>query len=131
MYRGHSCGTHLAPARGGVELANGLPFVAADTTIHQLLTERTIDDCRRLQVALGKLRLASGHFQGKLLALDPHRVRSHSRRRMRERCEKRGQEPVKMAQTFWNQTVLLKSATAHPQEKNFLNRKTTFLNGGR
>jgi len=104
--------------RGGFELANGLPFVAADTTIHQLLTERTVDDCRRLQVALGKLRLASGHFQGKLLAIDPHRVRSHSRRRMRERCEKRGQEPVKMAQTFWvldadtHQPVCFTSATA-------------------
>jgi hypothetical protein len=88
-------------SRGGFELANGLPFVAADTTIHQLLAERTVEDGRRLQVMLGKLRLASGHFQGKLLAIDPHRMRSHSRRRMRERSEKKGQRPVKMAQTFW------------------------------
>jgi hypothetical protein len=87
-------------SRGGFELANGLPFVAADTTIHQLLRERTIDDCQRLQVMLGKLRLASGHFQGKLVAIDPHRMPSHSRRRMRERCGN-GPRPVKMAQTFW------------------------------
>ena len=104
--------------RGGFELANGLPFVAADTTIHQLLAERTVDDCQQLQVALGKLRLASGDFQGKLLAIDPHRVRSYSRRRMRERVETGGQRPAKMAQTFWaldadtHQPVCFTSATS-------------------
>jgi hypothetical protein len=104
--------------RGGFELANGLPFVAADTTIHQLLEERTVEDSQQLQVALGKLRVASGHFQGKLLAIDPHRVRSYSRRRMRERVENGGQKPTKMAQTFWaldadtHQPVCFTSATA-------------------
>lgn len=105
-------------SRGGFELVNGLPFVAADTTIHQLLEERTVDDCQQLQVALGKLRVASGHFQGNLLAIDPHRVRSHSRRRMRKRVEKGGQRPAKMAQSFWtldadtHQPVCFTSATA-------------------
>jgi hypothetical protein len=87
--------------RGGFELANGLPFVATDTAIHQLLAECTVADSKRLQVTLGKLRRASGHFQGKLLAIDPHRVRSYSKRRMRERAEKGGSRPLKMAQTFW------------------------------
>jgi hypothetical protein len=87
--------------RGGFELANGLPFVATDTAIHQLLAECTVEGSKRLQVALGKLRRASGHFQGKLLAIDPHRIRTHSKRRMRTRAEKGGSRPVKMAQTFW------------------------------
>jgi hypothetical protein len=87
--------------RGGFELANGLPFVATDAAIHHLLTECTVADSKRLQIALGKIRRASGHFQGKLLAIDPHRVRSYSKRRMRERVEKEGSRPVKMAQTFW------------------------------
>ena len=87
--------------RGGFELANGLPFVATDTAIHRLLADRSVTDSERLQVALGKLRRASGHFQGKLLAVDPHRIRSYSKRRMRERVEKGGSRPVKMAQTFW------------------------------
>lgn len=86
--------------RGGFELANGLPFVAADTALHQLLESLPIDATQRLQVTLGKLRRTLGHFQGKLLAVDPHRVRSHSRRRMRERSEQ-GSRPVKQAQTFW------------------------------
>jgi hypothetical protein len=87
--------------RGGFELVNGLPFVATDLAIHELLAQRTVADSQRLQVALGKLRLASGHFQGKLLAVDPHRVLSHSRRCMRQRVEKGGIRPAKMAQTFW------------------------------
>ena len=87
--------------RGGFELVNGLPFVATDLAIHELLAQRTVADSQRLQVALGKLRLASGHFQGKLLAVDPHRVLSHSRRQMRQRVEKGGIRPAKMAQTFW------------------------------
>jgi len=56
--------------RGGFELANGLPFVATDEAIHHLLGELTV--AMELQVALGKIRLASGDFQGKLLAIDPH-----------------------------------------------------------
>lgn len=104
--------------RGGFELANGLPFVATDTAIHELLAECTLQDSQRLQVALGKLRRASGHFQGKLLAIDPHRVRSYSKRRMRERAEKAGRRPLKMAQTFWivdadtHQPVCFTTATA-------------------
>ena len=104
--------------RGGFELANGLPFVATDTAIHQLLASCTIADSQRLQTALGKIRLASGHFRGKLLAIDPHRTRSYSKRQMRERSEKGGSRPVKMAQTFWildadtHQPVCFTTATA-------------------
>ncbi len=87
--------------RGGFELANGLPFVATDTAIHDLLAQRTVADSQRLQVALGKIRLAMGHFQGNLLAIDPHRVRSYSKRKTTERVEEPGTKPVKMAQTFW------------------------------
>jgi hypothetical protein len=87
--------------RAGFELANGLPFVATDQAIHELLGDRTVANAMNLQVALGKLRLASGHFQGKVLAIDPHRVRSHSKRQMRTRVEKRESRPFKMAQTFW------------------------------
>lgn len=105
-------------ARGGFELANGLPFVASDQAIHYLLDEHTVAESLRLQVALGKIRRASGHFQGKLLAIDPHRVRSYSKRRMRERIESGEARPLKMAQTFWildvdtNQPVCFTTATA-------------------
>jgi hypothetical protein len=86
--------------RGGFELTNGLPFIASDTAIHDLLNRYTVEDAIRLQVALGKLRQASGDFRGKVMALDPHRVRSYSKRQMR-RFTKCGERPIKMSQTFW------------------------------
>jgi hypothetical protein len=87
--------------RGGFELANGLPFIASDQAVHNLLTKHTVEDAIRLQVALGKLRRASGHFRGTLLAIDPHRVPSWSKRHMRYHAKKRTLPSRKMNQTFW------------------------------
>lgn len=83
------------------ELANGLPFLATDLAIHELLGARTMADSQRLQVALGKVRLASGHFQGKVLAIDPHRVRSYSKRKMRRHRTDETVRPTNVAQTFF------------------------------
>ena len=83
------------------ELANGLPFLAADMAIHDLLAARTVVDSQRLQVALGKVRRASGHFQGRLLAIDPHRVRSFSKRHMRRHRQDETARPTEVAQTFF------------------------------
>jgi Transposase DDE domain len=83
------------------ELANGLPFLAADMAIHELLAARTVVDSQRLQVALGKIRRASGHFQGRVLAVDPHRVRSFSKRHMRHHRLDKAVRPTKTAQTFF------------------------------
>ena len=87
--------------RAGFELVNGLPFVASDVAMHDMLQKRTVAQTRELQVALGKIRLASGHFRGELLAIDPHRVTSYSKRQMRKRVEKGEGRPFKQAQTFW------------------------------
>lgn len=101
----------------GFELTNGLPFLATDAAIHRLLDEQTIAESQRLQVALGKLRRASGHFQGNLLAIDPHRRRSWSKRQMRRQAA-RDQKPTKVAQTFFcldadtHQPVCFTTATA-------------------
>jgi hypothetical protein len=83
------------------ELANGLPFLASDCAVHDLLGARTVVDCQRLQVALGKIRRASGHFQARLLAIDPHRVRSYSKRHMRRHRDDQAQRPTKVAPTFF------------------------------
>jgi Transposase DDE domain len=82
------------------ELANGLPFLASDMAVHDLLGARSIAESLRLQVALGKIRRASGHFKGRLLAIDPHRVRSSSKRHMRIHGRD-GERPTKIAQTFF------------------------------
>ena len=58
-------------------------------------------DAQSLQVALGKLRRASGHFPGRLLALDPHRLPSATKRQMRRRQGQAQQKPAKMVQCFF------------------------------
>src|SRR5271166_400937 len=85
----------------GFELANGLPFVPTDVAIHDLLQRHTVQQAQQLQIALGKLRRAGGHFQGTLLALDPHRMLSYSQRQMRRHRFSAQAKPAKMAQTFF------------------------------
>jgi hypothetical protein len=83
------------------ELANGLPFLAADMAIHELLAGRNVVDSKRLQMALGKVRLASRDFRGRVLAIDPHRVRSFSKRHMRRHRQDEAARPTNVAQTFF------------------------------
>jgi len=86
----------------GFEVANGLPFVATDKAIHDLLNSHTVLEAQRLQLALGKIRQTFGHFKGELLAIDPHRIRSYSKRQMVRRKKNRSDsKPLKMAQTFF------------------------------
>jgi len=56
---------------------------------------------QRLQVALGKLRRTLGHFAGHVLAIDPHRVRSYSKRQKRRHPGDRHARPMKMSPTFF------------------------------
>jgi len=42
-----------------------------------------LEQAQELQVALGSIRTTRGHFADKLLAIDPHRLKSYTRRRMR------------------------------------------------
>ena len=85
----------------GFELANGLPFLPSDSTLHDLLEKHTVAQAQKLQVALGKLRRASGHFPGQLLVLDPHRRVSYSQRDMIQRRPSANQPAVKQAQMFF------------------------------
>jgi hypothetical protein len=85
----------------GFELANGLPFVASDVAIHDLLSGHTVAEAQRLQTALGRIRRASGDYVGKLLAIDPHRVRSYSKRQMRRWRDDQKSRPYKVAPTFF------------------------------
>jgi len=94
----------------GFELANGLPWLPTDGALHDLLAAHTIAEAQQLQVGLGKLRRASGHFPGRLLALDPHRLVSYSKRDMLQRRPAAGQAALKQAQIFF----LLDADTGQP-----------------
>ena len=93
------CGRTLS--QKGFEVANGLPFVASDQAVHELLSARTVAASQSLQVALGKLRRASGHFIGRLLVLDPHRLKSYTKRQMRRHRSDGRTPPSKKTQTFF------------------------------
>lgn len=94
----------------GFEIANGLPFVVSDPAAHDLLDAHTMAESEALQTALGCIRAAGGHFQGDLLAVDPHRMRSYSVRQMRRRKGAREAPPVKTSQLFF----CLDAHTAQP-----------------
>lgn len=80
----------------GFELANGLPFVATDVAIHFLLSGHSVAEAQRLQIALGKIRRTFGHFRAQLLAIDPHRIQSHSKRQMMRRRKQARDKASKM-----------------------------------
>jgi hypothetical protein len=85
----------------GFELANGLPFVPTDAAIHELLAAHSVADAQCLQLALGKIRRVSGHFPGRLLAIDPHRIRSFTKRQTRRHRFDAREKAEKMAQSFF------------------------------
>lgn len=85
----------------GFELANGLPFIASDKAIHDMLDAHTVLQSMLLQIALGKIRLTFGHFKGELLVIDPHRIKTYSKRQMTRRKKEPESRPCKMAQTFF------------------------------
>ena len=93
------CGRTLS--QKGFEVANGLPFIGSDQAIHDLFEAHTVAQAQSLQVALGKVRRASGHFKGSLLVLDPHRLKSYTKRQMRRRASPGQGRPSKQAQTFF------------------------------
>ena len=86
----------------GFELANGLPFIATDPAIHNLLDRHCVAEAQQLQIALGKVRQTFGHFRGKILIIDPHRLKSYSKRQMVRRQKDPESNPTKTAQTFFS-----------------------------
>lgn len=91
--------SHLS--QRGFEVLNGLPFVASDRAVHDLLEAHTIADGEALQVHLGMLRRARGHFSEKILAIDPHRIHSYTKRLMRRYQSGRFSKPIKVSQAFF------------------------------
>ncbi len=86
----------------GFGLLQGLPFMASDVAIHRLLGAHTVAQAQQLQVALGLRRRALGDYLGKVLIIDPHRFRSHSKRRMRKHRKEPAARAAKVVQTFFS-----------------------------
>jgi len=78
----------------GFELLNGLPYIASDKEIHNLLDSNTVSKAQKMQIELGIIREKRGHYKGKTLAIDPYRVATYSKRIMPKK-KKRPYEPSK------------------------------------
>lgn len=87
----------------GFCLANGLHFLATDESVHELLGKRPMQTYEQLQITLMQLRTLQQHYteHNKVLAIDPHRIKSTTMRIMPQK-KKRPDEPAhKMMQTFF------------------------------
>lgn len=85
----------------GFETLNGLPFVATDQQIHKLLNAHSVDEAESLQIALGQMRQALGHYPGESTLIDPHRIRSWTKRQMQHKKLRTSEKARKMLQTFF------------------------------
>ena len=85
----------------GFETLNGLPFVATDGSIHKLCDQHTVAQAQSLQVALGQMRQCLGHYPGKLVLIDPHRIQTWSKRQMPLKKANSSASACKMLQTFF------------------------------
>ncbi len=66
----------------GFELANGMGRLVSDEQVHLLLDKHTTGQAQAMLLNLGIQRQLSGHYQGDIIAIDPHRIISTSKRVM-------------------------------------------------
>jgi len=99
------CVNGIRPVRSlchqGFEVLNGLPFIATDRSIHTLLDAHTVSQAQALQIGLGKLKRARGHYTSGVFAVDPHRIHTHSKRIMPAKKSKKNERSKKILQTFF------------------------------
>ena len=88
-------------AHQGFELLNGLGFLASDEHVHYFLDNYTVCQAQELQEALSVIRLNYDHYEGDIIAIDPHRIISTTQRVMPKKKKQPGSPSKKMLQTFF------------------------------
>lgn len=86
----------------GFELANGMGRLVTDEQVHLLLNNHTMEQAQEMLVNLGIQRQLSGHYMGDIIAVDPHRMISSSKRVMAMKQKNPGAPSQKMLQTFFS-----------------------------
>jgi hypothetical protein len=86
----------------GFQLANGMGRLVTDEQVHNLLNKHSIDQAEELLVNLGYQRQLCGHYKGGLIAVDPHRIISTSKRIMAKKKKRSDSPAQKMIQTFFS-----------------------------
>jgi hypothetical protein len=85
----------------GFELLNGLGFLASDEHVHYFLDNYTVCQAQELQETLAAIRLNNGHYEGDIIAIDPHRIISTTQRVMPKKKKQPDKPSQKMLQTFF------------------------------
>jgi len=86
----------------GFQLANGMGRLVTDEQVHLLLNDHTMQQAEELLVNLGYQRKLSGHYPGDVIAIDPHRIISKSRRIMAKKKKVPSVPSQKMLQIFFS-----------------------------
>ena len=85
----------------GFQLLNGMGRLASDEQAHLLLNGHTVKDSYDMMLNLGMQRKLCGHYGGDIIAVDPHRILSSSKRVMSKKKKKTDAPTQKMLQTFF------------------------------
>jgi hypothetical protein len=87
----------------GFSLVNGLSFLATDEGVHRVLGGKSVSDYEGFQSALMGIRMLDGHYGDgeRVLAIDPHRIGSATKRAMVQKKKRPGLPSAKMMQTFF------------------------------
>lgn len=87
----------------GFSLVNGLSFLATDESVHRILDGKSVSDYGDFQSALMKIRMLDGHYGDgeRILAIDPHRIGSTTKRTMVQKKKRPELPSAKMMQTFF------------------------------
>jgi len=86
----------------GFQLANGMGRLVTDEQVHTLLNNHTTSEAQQMLVNLGIQRKLSGHYPGDVIAVDPHRIISSSKRIMAKKRKQTDAPSRKMLQTFFS-----------------------------
>lgn len=86
----------------GFQLVNGMGRLVTDEQVHLLLNGHKMEEAQGLLVNLGHQRQLSGHYRGDIIAIDPHRMVSTSKRVMPKKKKVPDAPPEKMLQTFFS-----------------------------
>jgi hypothetical protein len=86
----------------GFQLLNGMGRLVTDEQVHSLLNDHTMEQNKELLINLGIQRQLSGHYQGDLIAIDPHRILTSSKRVMAKKRKDPKASSQKMLQTFFS-----------------------------
>lgn len=89
-------------AHQGLAAAGGMGWLVSDEQVHRLLDAQSMQQTRELLIQLGHQRHLCGHYHGQIVAVDPHRILSTSKRTMAKKKKTSEGHSKKMLQTFFS-----------------------------